>query len=383
MIQKERLKELINKYQAGQCSEEEIALLESWYIQWNEDSRVSLSEEQLDKASQRLLTELEPLITPKRTIKLWPRIAAAAAILLVIGAGLFFYTNTLRHPDAGKDPAVAGVNDIAPGKIGATLTLANGQKIVLSDAKNGKLAKESGVAISKTADGQLVYEMQSSSTEPNKTNTLSTAKGETYQVRLPDGTFVVLNAASSLEYPANFTALKERRVKLAGEGYFEVAKDKAHPFIVQTDKQIVEVLGTHFNINSYAYEQETKTTLLEGSVKVTSFRGKRSDEKSAILKPGEQSFVTTQFLKIIPVDIEVATAWKNGKFLFRNEKLESILNRLAYWYDVEIVYEGKIPTMAMSGIIERKRKLSFVLKLITITGGVKFRIEGRKLYLEK
>ena len=372
---------------------------------------------------------MESKVQP-RSYKLWPRIAAAAAIFLVVGAGLFFYTSYYApRPEGGRHPElVSGSHDIEPGRNTATITLANGKTIQLSDAKTGvvidaaNLKYNDGSAV-ETGDARHLDDRRGPLNSTGKRSlpggrddekaemtSVTTPRGGTYQITLPDGTKVWLNAASSLSFPSTFQGLGNRKVELSGEAYFEVAKDKAHPFIVQTDKQLVEVLGTHFNINSYAYEQETKTTLLEGSVKVTSYQsvpssrgtegslghatsrdlsnsrddGKVRDKgQSAILKPGQQSVVTTQFLKIIPVDVEVATAWKNGNFLFRNEKLESILNRLAYWYNVEIVYEGKIPAIVMSGIIERKRKLSSVLELITLTGGVKFRIEGRKLYVEK
>ncbi|RZM04132.1 MAG: hypothetical protein EOO88_56140, partial [Pedobacter sp.] len=217
--------------------------------------------------------------------RLWPRIgiAAAAAIIIVVGAGVFYFN---QKPTAlPQDQLVA--NDIAPGTQGATLTLANGKKIKLTNAANGELAEEAGVIITKSANGQLIYSVSnlspsgrvgearegSKSNQPslsegtslpegerNVMNTLSTDNGETYQLRLPDGSLVALNATSSLEYPANFNGKKERRVKLTGEGYFEVAKDKAHPFIVKTAEQEVEVLGTHFNVNAYADEKAIATT---------------------------------------------------------------------------------------------------------------------------
>ena len=429
-MEKQQFLALIDKYLDGRASIEEEQMLLNYYGSFQNsrgwDEKVLGVKEEIEK---RLLGRIQNHVSRTRVkepVRLWPRIAAAAVILLVVGAGLFFYTSYYapRHLDDRRDPLSA--NDIAPGKVGATLTLANGKTIVLSEAKNGELAKESGVAITKTANGQLVYVISSEHSGENRalrelsgakslpavemTNTLTTTKGETVQVRLPDGTAAWLNAGSTLKYPASFVGGKNRRVELSGEAYFEVAKDKDHPFMVQTDKQLVEVLGTHFNINSYSYEQETKTTLLEGSVKVTSYQsapssrgtegslghatsrdlshsrddGKVRDKgQSAILKPGEQSLVTTGFLKIIPVDVEVATAWKNGNFLFREEKLESVLNRLAYWYDVEIIYEGKKPIMVISGVIKRKRKLSLVLDLISMSGGVNFRIEGRKVYVEK
>nr|WP_068889227.1 FecR family protein [Pedobacter panaciterrae] len=427
-------KTLLDKYRKGLCTPAEKAVVERWYYQLKDE--VQLNENRIDEIGYAIWNQLplESKVQP-RVYKLWPRIAAAAAVLLVAGLGVFFYASYYapRHPESGRHlddrrDLLNYANDIAPGKNTATITLADGSTIQLSDAKTGviidaaSLKYNDGSAVG-TGDARHLDHRRDPLNSTGKGSlpggrddvkvgmtSVATPRGGTYQITLPDGTKVWLNAASALKFPSTFQGLGNRKVELSGEAYFEVAKDKAHPFIVQTDKQLVEVLGTHFNINSYAYEQETKTTLVEGSVKITSYQSapssrgtegslgransrdlsySRDDEKvrdkgqSAILKPGEQSVVTTQFLKIIPVDVEVATAWKNGNFLFRNEKLESILNRLAYWYDVEIVYEGKKPTMVMSGIIERKRKLSSVLEMIALTGGAKFRIEGRKVYVEE
>ncbi|SMO72269.1 FecR family protein [Solitalea koreensis] len=316
---------------------------------------------------------------PIRKVKLWPRIGIAAAIaMLIVFGGLWFY----RANQNDNTNQIAYTSDVAPGKQSATLTLANGKKIRLTDATNGELAKESGVTISKTADGQLVYEIKGNSTERNKintlVNTLATANGETYRVRLPDGSSVWLNAASSLKYPATFANLKERWVELSGEGYFEIAKDKAHPFIVKTDKQEVRVLGTHFNINAYADEKAITTTLLEGSVKLT------EGNKSQLLRPGEQAINAEETIKVKQVNIDAVIDWKNEEFYLDKMDFRVAMRKIARWYNLDVIYNGSVPeNLEAGGWIPRSSKLSDVIKSIESTGQVHFKIEGRRLYVSK
>lgn len=382
MMTEEEFRELLVRYRNGQATEQEQAMLESRYLRWNEEGKPLHAVELLTEVDAEMWSALkerlqldEPTISSRRS--LWPKVASAAAVLLVVAAAFFYFNQQKKHGHTLQ----AGVNDVAPGKQGATLTLSNGERIKLTDVSSGELAKEAGVAIRKSPDGQLVYELlqqDQGKGENNEINTLSTAKGETYQLRLPDGSLVWLNAASSLTYAADLNRHGKRSVKLEGEAYFEIAKDKAHPFVVESRGQQIEVLGTHFNVSSYAYETNVKTTLLEGSVQIMPLQ---NPEKKAVLKPGEQAVATRDFLKIVPVDVEVATAWKNGNFYFKEEPLETILYRLAYWYDVEFVYQGKKPKMLMTGIIKRNTKLSTVLHIIEISGKAKFQIEGRKVFV--
>ncbi len=303
------------------------------------------------------------------------RITAAAAILLALSAGLFFYIN--KAPSLNNIVVLKGP-DVTPGKNSARLTLANGRAIILSGSISGRLAKESGVSISKTADGQLLYEVID---HPGKAsvsayNTLTTVKGEQYQVRLPDGSTVWLNAASSLKYPVSFASVKQRRVELDGEAYFEVAKDKKHPFIVSSKGQQIEVLGTHFNINSYADEVSTKTTLLEGSVQING---------RVLIKPGEQATGAGDQIEVSKADTEAATDWKNGDFIFnKNDDFKSAMRKIARWYDVDIIYESSAYTgMELRGWLSRKNTLSVVLQRIESTGKVHFKIEGRRVTVTK
>ena len=307
---------------------------------------------------------------PVKTKRLWYTAAAAAAVGLIV-AGLFYFNHK-----AGVKPEkvlITYSNDIAPGKLGATLTLANGIKIDLSAAANGLIADQNGVTISKTSEGKLVYTTKDLNSNIQELNTLSTVNGQQYEVTLPDGSQIWLNSASTLTYPANFAQLDKRKVELNGEAYFEVAKDKSRPFIVRTDRQEVEVLGTHFNINSYRNERATKTTLLEGSVRV-------SDSKTQkVLLPGQQSLLTDESLSVSKVDTEEAVAWKQGDFIFRNEAFDAVLRQVARWYNVEVVDSTRRAGVRLSGTISKSQTLSTVLKALEVTGEIKFKIEGKRV----
>jgi transmembrane sensor len=312
-------------------------------------------------------------VPEKSNYPFFRRWAAAAAILIVTGGALFYYIQN----KPSKDNVQLVAHDVSPGHQGATLTLASGKKIILTQAVNGKLAKEAGVTISKTANGQLVYNIEGTS-EGGKVNTLSTDNGETYKVQLPDGSEVWLNSASSLTYNTKLNENGKRMVSLTGEAYFQVAKDKAHPFIVHTDKQDVEVLGTHFNINSYKDEPAVSTTLLEGSVKVTSGTYKQ------IIKPGEQAVNNGAGIKVAVVDADNITDWKDGDFNLNHVDFRVAMRKVARWYDVEVIYDKSVPDdIETGGWISRKQKLSAVLKFIESSGLVHFKVEGKKIYISK
>lgn len=303
-----------------------------------------------------------------KVIKLWAHTAVAAVIATVIlGAGLFFYYTELNNPDQQQD--------IAPGGNKAVLTLADGRKISLTDVANGSIAQQSGISITKTATGQLVYTLANSN--PNTStlayNTLEIPKGGQYEVHLPDGTSVWLNASSSLKYPISFASLKQRIVELTGEAYFQVAKDKTHPFVVKTSGQEVRVLGTHFNINAYSDESAIKTTLLEGSVEVTSAAG------SKVLFPGQQAILKRNELSVNEANTEEAIAWKNGYFRFNGENIESIMRKLSRWYNIEVSFVGNVKSKTFTGRISRFKSISQVLKMLGKTKVIHFKVEERRV----
>lgn len=314
-------------------------------------------------------------------------ISVAAMILMVISISLYFYSNRkLAGPSVEQQfTEINTKNDILPGNNKAILILADGSRISLDDAERGLLASQGNTAITKTNSGEIVYEKNPADKKKNALvasviNTIQTPKGGKYQIRLPDGSKVWLNSASTLSYPTAFTG-KERIVKLKGEAYFEIAPRKSMPFRVESDDQIVEVLGTHFNVNSYDNEDFTKTTLIEGSVKVILNTRSNISGKTKLLKPGEQSSINSSKsdIKIENVDTEKAIAWKNGYFKFKNTPIQEIMREVERWYDVELIYEGNMPTDEFTGFVSNDVNISAVLKILEQSGGVKFTVKGKKL----
>lgn len=321
----------------------------------------------------------EHLEAERPTRKLWQHIAIAAAVsVMVLSAGLFYFK---RNGIQEKYAQSAYRNEVPPGKIGAMLTLANGKKIKLADALNGEIAKQAGISITKTADGRIVYKMESSEagqTASASMNTLATAKGEVYELTLPDHSKVWMNSASSISYTTNLRVGGQRRVKLEGEAYFEIAKDKTHPFVVESRGQDVEVLGTHFNVNTYKDEPSITTTLLEGAVKVSRGRAEQ------LIKPGEQVVNDGKQLKVGIANMDKVMDWKEGDFYLNHVNFKIAMRKIARWYDVEVIYDASVPNdIESGGWISRDKPLSMVLKSIESSGLVKFRIEGRKIYVSQ
>ena len=299
----------------------------------------------------RKISPAQPMWRPAYTI-----VAIAASIVLVVSALLMLSKQEMPAP------TVKTAIDAEPGSNRATLTLAGGKRINLDDAESGNLAEQAGVQITKAADGQLIYNVSGANQNTSVQNTVTTPNGGQYEVQLPDGSKVILNAASSLTYPVSFAKQKQRIVELSGEAYFEVAHNKAQPFLVKTASQTVEVLGTHFNINSYPDEKNIATTLAEGSVKVS------SKGNSKLLKPGEQSLNTDGSISIRQADMETALAWKNGNIIFKSAGIEEIMKQVKRWYNIEAVYEGQIPQRTFSGGISRSSKLSVLLNILKDSG---------------
>ncbi|HEX8019150.1 FecR family protein [Mucilaginibacter sp.] len=308
-------------------------------------------------------------------------IAYAAAVVLL--AALTITLNKrqdIKHPQSLANQ----YKDLPPGTNKAVLTLADGSTIVLDSAKHGRIASQQHAVIKEDENGKVVYEATDEAQNPAAPapaetiamNMLATPRGGQYQVVLPDGTRVWLNAASSLKYPTAFTG-NERRVELTGEAYFEVSKDPSKPFNVKTASQTVTVLGTHFNINSYTDEGATKTTLLEGSVRIT-----RNTGQSVKIKPGQQAVNTLNNIDINEnANIDEAVAWKNGKFIFSNTDLQTIMRQLSRWYDVDVEYQGKTAQKHYMGRISRNVPVSQIFEILK-TSGLNFTINGRKIIVK-
>lgn len=379
-MQEKEIAVILQNYKDGIATEAEIALLESWYLSYQEPETSELNLESRAKDLDRVLSNIKQLQQGQSVKKrLWPiRFSAAAALFVLLAAGIFFYS---KYEKTRANQLAQ--QSIVPGGNKATLTLANGNVINLTEAQNGDLSKQAGIQISKTADGQLIYTIDDASVADDSKliyNTISTPKGGQYQLKLPDGSKIWLNAASSLKYPANLASLKERRVELSGEAYFEIAKDRNKPFIVATDKQEVKVLGTHFNVKDYADDHSTKTTLLEGSVQVTA----EANPLPIVLKPGQQSNLTAGTIKVSEVEADDEIDWKNGDFVFKAENLKSIMRKIARWYNVEVEYQENVPQdVELEGLVSRSRSITEVLKLMESTDKVHFKFEGRKIIVTK
>lgn len=384
-MEDKQLRELLNKYSEGALNPEEKAILESWYVMQASNSNLDLSDKEIDLNLKKIGKNL-PLKYNAVRISLWSGIISAAAILIIISSGIYFYSANIDKT-LGEYAGTDIRREIAPGGNKAILTLADGSKISLTDASNGDIARQAGIRITKTADGQLIYTILDAASEPSNPvyNTIETPRGGQYQVILPDGSKVWLNAASSLKYPPSFASQKERRIELNGEAYFEIAKDKLHPFIVNTNKQEIKVLGTHFNVNAYSDEPQIKTTLLEGSVLVyksdTDFP---SEGGKVMLIPGQQSVFDGNSIKINSVDPEDVVAWKNGYFRFDDESLESIMRKISRWYDVDITWRDEsVKSESFAAVSTRFANVSSLLKMIEQTGDVKFNIEDGKIIVSK
>ncbi|PTQ97907.1 FecR family protein [Mucilaginibacter yixingensis] len=305
---------------------------------------------------------------PQRRRFRWLKIAVAA--VLCLGFGSLFIKRVLKVP-AQTNVQVA---KIVPGTNKAYLALANGKRIILNKAANGLLATEGSISIYKTGDGQLLYKQEGHARQPG-TDLLVTPRGGQYKVTLADGTQVWLNAASSIKIPLGFTE-SERRVDLSGEGYFEVAKNKAKPFSVWVNGMQVQVLGTHFNISAYADDPSMNTTLLEGSVKVT------RNGQSRMIVPGQQAQVTTD-IRVCKVNVQDIVEWKNGNFSFSHEDIKSIMRKISRWYDVDVEYKGAQTHEGFVGTLPRSANINEVLDMLELTRLTHFKIEGRRVMVMK
>jgi transmembrane sensor len=364
---------LLEKYNEGLCTTEERAAVETWYNAYAIKNNTEAIDEDLEQEMsviwQNIRGNKAQVSSVRSNFSHWFAIAATIVVLLT---GLLLFTH---NPKDLPQNVSLRAKAIKPGVYGATLTLANGKRIKLKEVAQGQLADEAGIRIVKTADGEIAYQENDAKNESNHINTLSTSRGETYLVVLPDQSKVWMNAASSLTYTTNLVKDGLRMVELSGEAYFEIAKDKRHPFIVTTKNQQVKVLGTHFNINAYDDEPAVKTTLLEGSVEIN---------KHLILKPNEQAILGDKNIKVIPVIAESFIDWQQGVFNFEDEDLQSIMRKIARWYDVDVMYSGTNNDMqTFSGSLSRSTDIQKVLQNLSEISSLKFKVQNRTITVSK
>ena len=361
--------------------EENRAELNRLLAQWIDRDLSSRQPEEIDIETLYLeLTQREqipavtisPVFSLRRIVLL--STAVAAACLLVV-SGIFL----LRRPPAAQPVRlVARSAVISPASNKAILTLANGTQIVLDSAVNGKLATQGNMQVVKLAGGQLAYEAGGNSAATEQLyNEVSTPRGGYYQLILPDGSKVWLNAASSVRYPIAFTG-KERSVELSGEAYFEIVPNASQPFSITDNGVTVQVLGTAFNMMAYPDEDAIRTTLVSGSVRV------RHGDDYQKLRPGEQASWAqggSKWQLSLP-DLQEVLAWKQGEFRFQGMKIAAIMRQIARWYDVDVEFRGPQPVNAFSGVIPRKKDVDELLTVLEQTDDVHFTLQGRKIIVE-
>jgi transmembrane sensor len=380
------IEEVIRKYNSGQCSAKEKAWLENWYRSFElNDKEAGTGMEKLREEVWMALqhsamdmdeiTPATPLLSPSLFKRFWPYAAAAMIITGTLTSIFFHFQKPAKQvaivtPPATKNPVS---NEIKSGTSKAQLILADGNTLSLDSSESMQLTEKDGTKIAQQK-GKLVYNDISASDNKILFNILSTPRGGEYQLVLPDGSKVWLNAASSLRFPTRFNG-PERTVFLQGEAYFEVAKNAAMPFRVMLENETsVKVLGTHFNIMSYSDEKVIRTTLEEGKVTVTAHMN------SVSLSPAKQAVMTKTDSKIVvsPADVEKALAWKNGLIEFDDDDLPYIMRQISRWYDVDVNINSNLSLGKYKGVIRRNVPLSDVMEILK-TAGVNFKVEGKKV----
>lgn len=370
----ERIQYLVSRYLDGLLTQEEEAEFNQLF-----EGGTEYREAEWEPLFERIMAKADVTVAQRRgRIRRMRWMAAAAVLLLVAGTGWFLERSHQGHQPAAL-PAVAVAYDAAPGSSKAILTLADGKTVALDSLHHGVIGQQ-GVSALVSQNEQLVYQKNGKGVDEGGYNVLTTPRGGQYCVVLPDGTKVWLNADSYLRYPTEFKG-NSREVELRGEGYFEVAANAAAPFRVHAlrvkrEPLQIDVLGTHFNIMDYDDEPTVRTTLLEGSVRVS------KGAASALLKPGQQAWLEGEDRLVTSAgNVEEAVAWKNGLFKFDGATMGQVMRQLSRWYDLDVEYVNGVPKDLFQGEMYRDVKVSGILKLLEASG-VHFTVEGKRLLVK-
>ncbi len=376
---------LARKWLSGRITAEEKTQFADWYNKSQDEPLIVPEHKGLDEGEyrNRIFFGIQRRIDrekKKKGIPVFRYFTAAAVLALMCGLGVYLFIGR-ENPTLEKAGKITATERIGPGGDRAYLTLDDGSVLKLGEISDGMVKEEGNLKISK-AQGTLIYETFDKAGSESAYNTITTPKGGQFSVILPDGTRVWLNASSSLRYPTHFNG-EVRRVRLSGEGYFEVAKLPGKPgnngsrFVINVnEREEVEVLGTHFNIMAYEDEDAIKTTLLEGSVRVS----KNGTPHTGLLKPGQQSvYQDSKGFKIeSDFDVKESISWKNGLISFKRADIRSIMRQIERWYDVEVIYQGEIPDRLFSGGISRNSNLSDLLEVLELND-IRFKVTNRTI----
>jgi len=380
-MDKNNFNHLIDKYLEGTASAAEKALLEGYYRRLETTASTQLSAGEETVLKEVMFQKIRSGMQSRRTSlhrKIYFRLAAAAAILLLLVSGYWFFGIGERSNKPQSDIVNLASKDIQPGRNAAILTLANGKQVLL-DSTTGIIGKQAGTSVI-NLNGLLTYKANDKSDKVIY-NTIATARGNQYQLLLADSSKIWLNSASSLRFPTSFTGSVREVKLLSGEAYFEVARNPLKPFHVRTSDLMVEVLGTHFNVNAYSEEGPVKTTLIEGSVKLSMVNSSPDLQHTSMLLPGQQAVWNENKFLISQPDMAQVVAWKNGQFEFDNTDLATIMRQISRWYDIDVSYKEKPSNEKFGGSISKNLPLSNVLKLLEGTG-ISFKLEGKKLIVQ-
>jgi transmembrane sensor len=385
MEKKNRLKFILERFNEGSANAAELTELEQLL---NDPELLSQLDELWDKIpananffdegrTEAMLAGIEERnhqLQQQQARKRRMVFAIAASITILLTATILYLNISSDEPSSVIATTTPGkIPSIAPGEDKAMLVLADGSTIYLEGSDNKTIPVQGNTQITRI-NGQVVYvSKDAQANAPVLYNTLKTPRGGQYQLQLADGSKVWMNAGSSLYFPASFNG-KERMVQLTGEAYFEIAKDAQRPFRVMVNDMQVNVLGTHFNIMAYDNEVATAVTLLEGAVSV------ERNHESVKLRPGQQAqSADHSTIKVLnDIDPEEAVAWKNGFFITNHTSLPVLMRQIERWYNVEVVYEGKVPNKQFGGKIPRKSDLKEVLEVLELSK-VYTKVEGNKV----
>lgn len=367
----QKAQELLEKHRAGTLTPKEKLWLDRWYLELEASQPEADPSSDLVVKQKQVFARIDETIRP-RTIRLWPRIAAAASIILALSAGGYFL---LHEPLVPNQVTTLKPEELSPMNKGVILTISGGETLMLNNGHKGSIQTADG-AKAKQSDEALTYE-QTTAAEP-VTHTLTNNTANKYTLILADGTEVFLDAASSITYPVAFAG-KERKVTVTGQAYLKVKHNAAMPFKVIVADEVIEDIGTEFNINAYTNEPALKTTLVQGAVKVI------RKEQAILLQPGEETVATTSSIDKKSADLEKALAWLQGKQIFTKEPLENIMNRIARIYDVKLIWvDPEIKQIKFGGSFDRTKKLSTVLNFLRKVGSdIDFSVEGKNVKIFK
>ena len=382
-MDKKAFLEILTKYNKGLASREEIQFLEAYYELFDaeEDVLNNMSAQGKTQIKHQISTNISAQIATQPakkvslfTSKWW---SVAAVLLVLTTVGVIYFNQEKAVVSVAK---IKEEQPIKPGTNQAILTLADGSTIGLNDSSDGIVVVQNGLKVTKDAQGQISYDAEDHLVP--SINTVATPRGGQYQLALPDGTKVWLNAASSIKFPTRFSGVN-RSVEVTGEVYFEVARNEKMPFLVNTHRQQIEVLGTHFNVNTYEDELEEKTTLLEGKVKVARLNsGKIEISSSKTLKPGQSAAlgINATRINVEEADMEAAVSWKNGYFKFDKADIHTVMRQIARWYDVDVQYVGDKNEDLFVGKIKRTENIAGVLRILELSK-IKTSIKGRTIII--